>query len=198
MNISYLKTQLALRFSSFSNFPALWSLRFLNFPSIRPNFPSNWASSAFSLTTEFNQDILEYGYGPLYICVTVFLCCISYIANGGEYCQCEIFLFMMVYNDLIINIYSTLTRVTMVSMASGRMAKMTRAVKALILQVLVPSCASFFVLSFCHSNLPGWFATHSVSCPLSSSIRSAPALISVSVSLNLSSIETLVICWTLI
>ena len=32
----------------------------------------------------------------------------------------------------------------MVSMASGRMAKMTRAVKALILQVRVPSCASFF------------------------------------------------------
>ena len=51
---------------------------------------------------------------------------------------------------------------------------------------------------FCHFNLPGWFATHSVSCPLSSSIHSAPTLISVSVSLNLSSIETLVICRTLI
>ena len=49
----------------------------------------------------------------------------------------------MMYNDK-----DTLRRVTIVRIASGIMAKMQRAPKALILQALVPSCAIFWGLCF--------------------------------------------------
>ena len=46
-------------------------------------------------------------------------------------------------NGVVYNDEDTLIRVTIVRIASGIMAKMQRAPKALILQALVPSCHSF-------------------------------------------------------